>query len=775
MPPVALADNATTPSGTSTTICVLANDSNSGGSTATTATVTAPVFTQPANGTVTTGLNGCLVFTPTPGFSGTTVFSYTICDPTTGLCSSATVGVNVLSAPPVAVPDSQTIAFGQSTTICVFANDTDKTNAQATLSNVSAPIVVQPLNGTVTAGVNGCLVYTPAPGFTGIDSFSYTICDLADPTKCASTTVSITVRSAPPAANPDSKTAALGTPLGTPLTISVLINDLDKLGNPASLTNVTLPTVGTPTSGTVTVNPDGTITYTPDPGFSGLASFGYTICDVDDPTLCATTTVNINVQSAPPTAVADVKVTAFNTPTSVTVLANDLDKLGNPASLTNVTAPTILTAFANGTASINATTGVLSYTPNAGFTGTDVATYQICDLTDPTKCTSTTVTIIVDSKAPVALPDSQTTTFGQSTTICVLANDQDKLDSQATLANVTSPVLTQPTTGTVTAGANGCVIYTPAPGFAGTASFMYTICDLADPTKCATAMVTVTVQNQPGPLSLLPKVYLQGALIGVYSPNLLMRDDLRMQGLLPTSSPYASWSPITATPNTTTAVFATTGANAIVDWVFVELRSPVSTSTVVDSRAALLQRDGDIVEVDGVSSLTFSANTAASYYVAVRHRNHLGVMTQTAIPLSATTVTVDFRLPSTPTFTYTGTSSYSQVTIDQAQVIVDQGVAMWAGNTFNDNEPVAPHDYVIYQGTNNDVNVIYQQVINPPGFLVTPFTIRRGYMYSDVNMDGKTIFQGTQNEVEFIYQNVIKNHPGNQLGVPFFKIREQLP
>ncbi len=505
------------------------------------------------------------------------------------------------------------------------------------------------------------------------------------------------------------------------------------------------------------------------------ATTSFTAVCVTSAGCSASAVATVTVLDQPPVANPDLKVITFNTPTSLTILANDRDKLGNPASLANVTVPVILTPFTNGTASINPLTGVLSYTPNSGFTGTDVATYQICNLGDPTRCASTTVTIIVDSKAPLALPDSQTTTLGQSTTICVLANDQDKTGAQATLGNVSSPVAGQPANGTVTAGLNGCLIYTPKPGFTGTDSFTYTICDLADPTKCATAQVTINVPGQPGPLLLLPKVYLQGALIGVYSPDPLMRDDLRAQGLLPTSSPYDSWSPITTTPTISTAVFAATGANAIVDWVFVELRSPASASTVVDSRAALLQRDGDIVEVDGVSPLSFSGVSAASYYIAVRHRNHLGVMTQTAIPLSASTTIVDFRLPSTPTFTYTGTTSYSQVTVDQAQVIVDQGVAMWAGNAFNDNEPVAPHDYVIYQGNNNDVNVIYQQVINPPGFLVTPFTIRRGYMNGDINMDGKTIFQGTQNDVEFIYQNVIKNHPGNQLVVPFFKIREQLP
>jgi large repetitive protein len=112
-------------------------------------------------------------------------------------------------------------------------------------------------------------------------------------------------------------------------------------------------------------------------------------------------------------------------------------------------------------------------------------------------------------------------------------------------------------------------------------------------------------------------------------------------------------------------------------------------------------------------------------------------------------------------------------------VVVEQGVAMWAGNALQDNATQTltspPYNNVIYQGTQNDVEAIYQQVINPPGFLVTPYTIRSGYMNGDINLDGQTLFQGTRNDVEFIYQNVIKNHPGNTLVVPFFIIKEQLP
>ena len=177
----------------------------------------------------------------------------------------------------------------------------------------------------------------------------------------------------------------------------------------------------------------------------------------------------------------------------------------------------------------------------------------------------------------------------------------------------------------------------------------------------------------------------------------------------------------------------------------------------------MLQRDGDIVELDGTSALQFKQASPGSYYVVVKHRNHLGVMSKTALALSALTTTVDFRSPSTPTYTLSSTI------VDEAQVVVEQGVAMWAGNCLYDNK-------VIYQGTGNDVNTIYQQVINASGnTFVSPYYKLKGYYVGDVNMNGEVIFQGTGNDIEFIYQNVIKNHGGNVLKQNYFIIKEQLP
>ncbi|MFN4086517.1 MAG: thrombospondin type 3 repeat-containing protein [Spirosomataceae bacterium] len=297
----------------------------------------------------------------------------------------------------------------------------------------------------------------------------------------------------------------------------------------------------------------------------------------------------------------------------------------------------------------------------------------------------------------------------------------------------------------------------------GAYTFSYRLCEVANPVNCDTATVSLTVSSTPK-AQLLPKVYLQGALYGVLTPETLMRDDLRTKGLLPSTSPYGYLSPITATGSIAPSVLTVTGADAIVDWVFVELRSASDNKIIVDSRAALVQRDGDIVDLDGVSPVTFgSAEAVASYFVSVRHRNHLGVMSESALSFGLTPLVVDFRSPSTPTFRINTSAQ------NQSQVVVDQGRALWAGNANQNNE-------IIYQGTGNDVNVIFLIVINSTAnVFVTPFFKLREYNRGDINLDGEVVAQGTGNDVEFIYNNIIKNHPGNVLIQNFFIVREQLP
>ncbi|WP_299889105.1 reprolysin-like metallopeptidase [uncultured Lacinutrix sp.] len=247
-----------------------------------------------------------------------------------------------------------------------------------------------------------------------------------------------------------------------------------------------------------------------------------------------------------------------------------------------------------------------------------------------------------------------------------------------------------------------------------------------------------------------PKVVLQGAAL---NPNTgeesLMRDDLRTAfPLALTSSPYSDGLTCDA------SVFNTTGADAIVDWVFVELRDATTNTTVVASQSALLQRDGDVVGADGTSALTFNI-PSNNYYVVIKHRNHLGIMSASTILLDATTRTVDFTNGTTTTF---GTDA--QTTFGMQPGIL----AMWAGDTNGDGQ-------LNYSGALSDVPGIRSQVFNDPnnsvfgGPPVASYQ-SQGYFGTDVDMDGLTVYSGGTSDVSHIRNNIFNNPSNSVFGGP---------
>lgn len=230
--------------------------------------------------------------------------------------------------------------------------------------------ITQPANGSLVVDDNGTpdnptddvLIYTPNPGFTGTDEFTYTISDGNGGTDTGAIAVEVTPSSS--AADDGAST----TP-NQPVNVNVLGNDT---GSP------TLTEVGTPTSGTATINDNGTptdpsddfVVYTPNPEFVGVDTFTYTVTNSDGTP--ATATVTVNVDPAQPLAVDDEATTTPGVPTTINVLANDSDPNGQPLTITNLNPP------ARGQVVLN-DDGTITYTPNPGFTATDTFTYTVSD------------------------------------------------------------------------------------------------------------------------------------------------------------------------------------------------------------------------------------------------------------------------------------------------------------------------------------------------------------------------------------------------------------
>lgn len=146
-------------------------------------------------------------------------------------------------------------------------------------------------------------------------------------------------------------------------------------------------------------------------------------------------------------------------------------------------------------------------------------------------------------------------------------------------------------------------------------------------------------------MKIAAKVILEGPYIGATGP---MAEDLRAANLIPTTEPYTGLSGFTHSNGGggETTTLSIINNNAIVDWVFIELRS--SPTTVVATKSTLLQADGDIVDAaDGISPIKFDLPTG-NYYFMVRHRNHLRAMTAAALAITVgVTQNIDFTTTST--------------------------------------------------------------------------------------------------------------------------------
>ncbi len=221
----------------------------------------------------------------------------------------------------------------------------------------------------------------------------------------------------------------------------------------------------------------------------------------------------------------------------------------------------------------------------------------------------------------------------------------------------------------------------------------------------------------------------------------LMHDGLRSLGLVPLVEPYTALGYVHVGgggETTTSAVMAIPGHIAVVDWVVVELRAPFDPAAIVATRCGLLLRGGSVM-TENLGHLEFPV-PPGPYHVAVRHRNHLGVMTADPVALTGGLTTVDFTLGSTATF---GTDASKALTGGSGTMV------LWQGDVGGDER-------IQYTGSGNDRDRILQAI---GGTIPTGTVI--GYRAEDVNMDGVVKYTGEGNDRDPILQNVGGTVPTN--------------
>ncbi len=525
------------------------------------------VATPITGGTLTLNADGTYTFVPTPDFEGTASFEYTVCDDATPqACEVATVNITVYpepTTPPANYPPfaQDDTGAGEVNTIqlgSVLGNDTDPEGNTLVVTTVATATTIFAADGTTPAGTytidaSGNYVFTPAAGFTGTTSFTYQVC--ADSPNCDIATVYLTVLPESPRAKDDIN----NTPIDTPVAGNLLTNDTNLGGGTPTITaiNGNPVAVNTPiavTGGTLVITnlATGQYTFIPDEGFTGEATFTYTVCNNLNPNLCSDASVSINVYQVsqdpatgnnPPVVHDDIVETVVGLTVSGSVLSNDFDPDGGQiltvTQLNGVDFTTTTTVSITGGSLTLNDDGIYTFAPDAGFTGTTSFEYTVCDNGTPQACEVATVTITVypndrANNPPFAQDDAiivevNTPYIANTLALGFLANDTEADGDVLTLTQINGAAfvvgnnITLPSGATlvITDAATGTYTYTPNPNYYGPDQFTYQICDNGTPIKCDVATVYVVVQpRNPNPLPDINNTLMNTPVSG----NLLTND-----------------------------------------------------------------------------------------------------------------------------------------------------------------------------------------------------------------------------------------------------------
>jgi hypothetical protein len=460
--PVAVADSYTTTAGTAindnAASGVLANDTGTG--------IAVTGNTGPSHGTLTLNGNGSFLYTPAAGYSGPDSFQYTITD---SFSRTSTTTVSLTVNP-------------------VAENVTGSgTGPAAIVVTPSAPVGVGPFtyvlattppgaDGTATMNsATGQITFTPAAGFHGaVPTFTYTVTDAASDVS-APATIDLTVNEpAAPVAQNDTYTMTANASLNV-ATSGVLTNDTG--------TGIIVTTNTSPFHGTLTLSGNGSFLYTPTSGYSGPDNFNYTLIDAYGRTSTATASIAIH-------PIAQDVIASGPGPGALQVTPSAPVGTG-PFTFALLTTP----PGADGTATMDPTTGEITFTPAVGFHGTlPTFTYAVTDTSSLVSAPATINLTIGTPTPPVANDVSGTTPANTPITVTPAAPTGT---GPFTYALATTPpagdgvASIDPTTGAIT--------FTPAAGFSGIVpTFTYTVIDVDDQVSApANVSIDVTPLDSP--------------------------------------------------------------------------------------------------------------------------------------------------------------------------------------------------------------------------------------------------------------------------------------
>ncbi|MBV7267540.1 Ig-like domain-containing protein, partial [Erythrobacter ani] len=457
-----------------TNIDVLGNDFDGDGDSLT-------VISASANdGTVTINPDGSLNFTPDPNFNGNDAISYTISDGRGGTSSAIVpIVVNAVNDQPTTVgslpsQSNQDAQAGIFVDVSGGFTDVEDANLTFAASNLPAGLSIDPSTGFITGTIDNSASQGGAGGL-------YTVAITATDSGGLSATQDFTwtVTNPPPEANNDGGAGVED----TPITVNVIGNDFDPDGDTINVISASA------INGTVVINSDNTLTYTPNLNFNGSDVITYTISDGEGGTDTAVFSIFVNAQNDPPAAVGSLPPQANQDADSgVSVAtAGGFDDIDGPSATYNaIGLPPGL--------SINSATGEISGTIDSSASqGGSGGVYSVTvTLNDGAGgMASQSFSWTVTNPPPVAVNDTVNTIEDTPVNIDVLANDTDPD------GDTISVIAASAASGTVVIEADGTLTYTPNNNFNGTDTINYQISDGEGGTSTAQVTVTVTPDNDP--------------------------------------------------------------------------------------------------------------------------------------------------------------------------------------------------------------------------------------------------------------------------------------
>ena len=470
--------------------------------------LTFTIVTQPLHGVLTV-TGATVTYTPDPNDNGQDSFTFQVNDGTLN-SNIATVSINVVpfNDPPIAVNNTIITNEDIAVTFSITDNDTDSdgTIDPTTVDlDPSTPAEDKTLTitgeGTYVVDNTGNVTFTPALNYNGVTTLiSYTVKDNAgDLSNTASIQITVNPINDAPVVQNSTVTINEDETASICFTVTDVENDPSVFTGGVSLGGHGSPVLD-PAKGAFC------FLYTPVTNYNGQDIVEVTVCDKNDPTICSTGTITINI-------------TPVNDPPVVKIGGEPVDKVsvstpedtpvnicfdGTDPELDNISIGTITNTVGGGTLTPGVS-GVgqfcFTFTPGTNFTGISTWQVNVCDDGVPSLCKTITIEITVTpvQDAPVAVTQTVTAIEDTPTPITLVGTDPDANDI------LTYTIVTPPAHGTLT-GSGANVTYTPDLNYTGPDSFTFKVNDGTVDSNVSTIGITVTPVNDAPVISAIPTI-----------------------------------------------------------------------------------------------------------------------------------------------------------------------------------------------------------------------------------------------------------------------------